>query len=326
MAIPGICYVHLDGEDVPVIDITHPLFALDEDADAKPGVVEAYLAEQQRFACVPMFIARPLLWLVLRRSRLLGGIHRQKFLGGLATYRMKLGPEALGSGWSDVDLRIAASLPVLSMRLRLRDMARLLADRLAGPLAADRRPLTLVNIAGGPAPDSLNALILLRKERPELLDRPIRIRVLDLDAEGPAFAGKALAALKAAGAPLEGLDVALDHVPYDWTRVEGLRAVLAEAAGTLVAASSEGGLFEYGADEAITANLEALFAGTGPDAVVVGSVTRGDGPGRFARRTSRVPVRPRSLAEFQALTSGWSVAKVIERPMSRNLVLVKEAK
>jgi hypothetical protein len=77
-------------------------------------------------------------------------------------------------------------------------------------------PLLLLNIGGGSAIDSLNALLLLHRERPgSLADRGIRIYVLDLDTAGPTFGARALAALQAEGAPLHGLDIRLTHVPYD---------------------------------------------------------------------------------------------------------------
>ena len=65
------------------------------------------------------------------------------------------------------------------------------------------------------------------------------------------------------GGPLAGLDIVFDHRSYDWDEPAPLEALLRElgAAGAIVAASSEGGLFEYGSDAAIVANLEALRAG-----------------------------------------------------------------
>jgi hypothetical protein len=140
-------------------------------------------------------------------------------LPGIATYLFKLGPANLGDGYaSDLDRAIAAGITPLSMRLRLRHMARALADGLAPMLSSRPGPLQIVNIAGGPAGDALNALILLWKERRELLCRPVSIHVLDTDAAGPGFGARALEALRGAGAPLEGLNATLLHVPYDWPK------------------------------------------------------------------------------------------------------------
>lgn len=74
----------------------------------------------------------------------------------------------------------------------------------------------MVNIAGGPAADSWNTLILLQKEHTALLaGRHIRIYVLDVDAEGPDFGGRALTALTAEDGPL--VDAALEYIKYDWS-------------------------------------------------------------------------------------------------------------
>ena len=69
-----------------------------------------------------------------------------------------------------------------------------------------------------------------------------------------------LQALAAPGGPLAGLDVAFQHHPYDWNDTAPLARLLAglTARGAIIAASSEGGLFEYGTDDAVVANLTAL--------------------------------------------------------------------
>ena len=94
--------------------------------------------------------------------------------------------------------------------------------------------------------DSLNALILIQKEQPGLLEgRRIYIHVLDLDAVGPSFGSRALAALRSDGAPLCGLEITLDHIVYDWTHPSDLHKIVSMFnADDVVIASSEGGLFE----------------------------------------------------------------------------------
>jgi hypothetical protein len=263
-------------------------------------------------------------------ARGIGGA-KQTFLGGMETYLLKLGPENLGSAYAKpMDRRIAASLPVLGVRLRLQDMARLLADALGPLLAASApgAPVRLLNIAGGPASDSLNALILLRREQPRALDgRHVQIDVLDRDRDGPAFGQGALAALAAVGAPLHGLDAVLRHVPYDWTDPAGLRPVLddARAAGAAAVGSSEGGLFEYGTDDDILANLACLRDAAPAGFAMAGSVTRADEPTRRLRQTSTPGTRPRGLDAFRALSArgGWQVARVIERPFSDQVLLTR---
>jgi len=85
----------------------------------------------------------------------------------------------------------------LGVRLRLQDMAYLMADTLVSALAEDpNRPPHFVNIAGVPAADSLNTLIVLNNNRPEsLAQRQVFIDVLDFDEGGSAFGKAALAAL-----------------------------------------------------------------------------------------------------------------------------------
>jgi hypothetical protein len=228
-----------------------------------------------------------------------------------------------------MDRDIAASLPGVAMRLRLQDVSRFLADGLIGPLSAlPRWPLQLLNIGGGPAIDSLNALIVLRKAHPELLrDRRILIYVLDLDTEGPAFGARALTALRAEGAPLNGLEIELQRWPYDWSAVGELDRILTglETRDAVVAVSSEGALFEYGTDEEIVATLEALGRGTPLHAFVVGSVTRNDAITLRIHAPGGAAVRPRGLDAFRRLLQhdGWTVERVAEGVMSDQVRLTK---
>jgi hypothetical protein len=329
----GVCYaLSEDGIELPVIDLTHPAFAFQMDEATLAGHLERFYREEERQERLPLFLKRVLFRLVLSRSVLGRGLMQAQggFLSSMNTYLMKLGPDNLGRGYAKgIDRRIAASLPCLSMRLRLQDMARLLAEGLTPALEAQpRRPLLMLNIAGGPASDSLNALILLSREHPEwLAGRRIRIHVLDLDSSGPTFAGRALEGLIAKGAPLQDLDASLHHQPYDWTRVEDLRRLLAGAlAGDAVmATSSEGGLFEYGSDEEIVSNLEALRDLSPANGVVVGSVTPDDGPARALKDSSRLTTRPRSLEAFTSLAgrAGWRVVEAVERPFCRNVRLAR---
>jgi hypothetical protein len=185
-----------------------------------------------------------------------------------------------------------------------------------------------VNIGGGAGSDSWNALICLHGEHPELLKRrETVIAVLDLDTRGPAFGVRAVATLCAPGAPLSGLDIAARYLSYEWSDAERLRMALEglNAGDAACGVSSEGGLFEYGADEEIVENLRVVHAGTARDAVVVGSVTREGGVVRASLIANRVRVRPRTIEAFRVLAErgGWSVEKVLERPFSYNVRLVK---
>jgi len=188
------------------------------------------------------------------------------------------------------------------------------------------RSLHLLSIAGGTAIDSLNALIVARREQPGSLDgRRISIDVLDRDAEAVAFGSSALAALKEEGGPLAGLDVVLRQVPYDWAQPSRLRSVLDEARAedARMVGSSEGALFEYGSHEEIVGNLEVLGAGVPSGFAMVGSVTRADAPIQRLHRGSRPATRPHGMEVFRALVqrAGWKVTRVIERPFSDHVAL-----
>jgi hypothetical protein len=316
-----------DGQTLPVIDVTHPGFAIRDDEDARATLLERYVEAESKQARTPKILMRLMMKMAARKSLLLRAVTypEDSFLGGLSTYVMKLGEQNLVPPFdTEVDKRMAASPHLFSMRLRLQQCATLLADGLRPRLAEDTRvPLLMINIGGGPAMDSLNALILLRAGRSDLLSRSIQIRVLDLDDDGPAFGANALAALTTSGGPLEGLDVSFEQMRYDWNDPSLLHDIVSESErrGQVLAASSEGALFEYGSDEAIFANLTALR----PRAcVVVGSVTRADALRLRSIRTTGFALVPRGLECFTHLAeeAGFRVARVEETPLSDQLLLI----
>ena len=317
-----------DGISLPVIDVTDPRFAVADDPDSRARLFAQSSAEEQRNRRMPKFIMRFLLRRAAKRSllvRALFGGGDTSFLDGISTYVMKLGADNLPPPYdSPMDKRLAASAHLKLLRLRTQQVATLLADGLASALeAAPSAPLALVNIAGGPAIDSINALILLRQRGADL-KRPIVIHVLDQDDAGPLFGANALAALMADGAPLAGLDVTFRHDHYDWNAPAPLTARLSELArsGALAAASSEGGLFEYGSDEAIVGNLSALCAG-GVRAVA-GSVTSDDERRRRLVTASRFKLHPRGLKGFAPLAErgGWQIARSESAQLSEQVLLV----
>ena len=325
---PGVCYaVTNDGLELPVVDVTHPAFACSLTDEKQQALTVHFLEEQRRFAQLPSWLRAVLLRFFMRGSRIGQGLRRAEggFLDGMTTYLFKVGPKNLGSYAVPVDGRILMSLPAISVRLRLSDMARLLADGLAPRLVPDaRRPLQLVNIAGGPAMDSLNALLLLKREQPQLLaERRITLQVLDGDENGPAFGERALEALQTTGGPLHGLDISFQRTRYDWRNASEL-APLIDAAhrdGELLAASSEGGLFEYGTDHDIVENLRVLSRA--PNAFVVGSVTRDDEVIRTLKLTSTAATKPRGLTVFAELAkkAGWRITRSVARPLSDQVLL-----
>jgi hypothetical protein len=327
---PGVFYaVTRGGLELPVIDVTHPAFALNVEQAEQQALIEKFIHEGVPFASLPRLLRNWILQVLLRGSVLAQGIRHAQggFMTGLHTYLLKLGPKMLGGAYAKaVDYKIAASLPALSVRLRLQDVAQLLAETLQPALVIEpNRPVTFVNIAGGPAIDSLNALILLHKRQPELLSkRLVSVDVLDLDGEGPALGSAALTVLAAESGALHGLHIDFRHTHYDWSQTEELEQILnlARKREAIVICSSEGGLFEYGTDEDIKANLKVLRSF--PEVLaVIGSVTRADEPMRRLRQSNPMPTRPRGLCVFRELAQGggWQVARAIERPFSDQVVL-----
>lgn len=328
---PGVCYaVTSDGLELPVVDVTHPAFACELSAEKQAAMVEHFVTEQRRFARLPAWLRAAMVRFFMRGSRIGQGLRRSEgtFVDAMTTYLFKLGAKNLGSYAVPVDRRILRSLPAVSVQLRLRDMARFLADALSPSLLASAvRPLHFINIAGGPAMDSLNALILLQREAPgSLAQRRVHVCVLDRDAAGPTFGARALAALCAPAGPLWGTQIELEHRSYDWADTSGLTAAVAAARrrDAILAVSSEGGLFEYGTDHDITLNLRALAEAADASVFVVGSVTRNDEVMQALKLTSRVATQPRGLARFSALVAeaGWAVARSVVRPLSDQVLLL----
>jgi len=318
-----------EGQRLPVIDVTNPAFAVDDSLEAVEALRVALWADQRRRERVPKFLGPLLLWSWARRSALLRRLMTPKagFLDSLSTYLLKLGPDNLVPPFDgSIDRRVAASPAVASVRIRLQQVARLMADGLAGDLAArSGRPLHLINIGGGPAIDSLNALVILRRSATNGLARPVVIHVLDLDAQGPAFGKNALAALAAAGGPLAGLDISLVHVPYNWNEVAPLDRLVGQLAAedAIIAASSEGALFDYGSDEDIVANLVALNAAGRGARAVVGSVTHADELARRVFADSPFKLVPRGMDAFAQIAArgGFAVARVAPALLSDQVLL-----
>ena len=124
-----------DGHKLPVIDVTHPCFALADDAAANAALSSAYVEAERRRAWTPRFVTRLMLSLAARQSGLLHALlypHPQsEYLDGLTTYILKLGAENLPPPFDGkIDRRIAGAPPVVAMRLRLQQCATLLAEGL----------------------------------------------------------------------------------------------------------------------------------------------------------------------------------------------------
>lgn len=332
----GLCYALTDdGLELPVIDVSHPAFVLEPGEGELAALMDACLRDMRAREAAPALVQRLLLRFLLRGSLLAGAIGgaRGGFVSGMGTYLLKLGPGNLGPGYAKaVDRRIASSLPCLSARLRLRDSARLLAGALVPALRA--RPgarLDILDIAGGPAASTLNAIMILRRGNPGLLEgRPIRILVLDRDQAGPAFAVRSLGALMADACPLSGLDLRLEARSHDWANADGLGEILSGLAGAggiadagILALISEGGLFDYGSDEDIAANLDRAGRAWPGEAFWVGTASRPEGGAGAINAASGAQVRPRGAADIARLASasGWTVENRVDCPLSSSFLL-----
>ena len=270
-----------------------------------------------------------MLRLATKRSRLARAIFnsRKGYLDGITTYVLKLGESNLPPPFdSSTDRKFASAPNAVQIRLRTQQIARLLSEALVEPLAlAPAAPLHLINIGGGPALDSINALILINRGHPDVLKRSIVIDVLDHENDGAFFGANALTALKAEGGPLHGLDAVFKHRSYNWNEPAVLAELMRELAsqGAIIAASSEGALFEYGSDEAIISNLKVLKAGGAGAIVVAGSVTRADEMRRRLIANTQFKLFPRGIEGFAPLASqaGFAIAKVETALLSDQVLL-----
>lgn len=319
-----------DGLALPVIDVTDPRFAAELGPADLPERIARFIEEETRRQWVPGWLMGWFLRLAGRQSYLIRAMSaaKQGYLPALTTYFLKLGAANLVPPLdNDIDRKIVASLAAQSLRLRLEQVAALLAGALQPQLReAPGKPLCIIDIAGGPAMDALNALILLHRADPGLLaGRQIVVQVLDIDADGPHFGRNALAALTAEGAPLAGIAVEFVNVAWNWRDLPGLATLLTAlgAGNAVLAASSEGGLFEYGTDSEIAGVLATLRRGTGPETVIAGSVTRDDAATRLFTRSSPFPIVPRGAARFGQLAAeaGWSMAEVRPAAFSEQVLL-----
>ena len=247
------------------------------------------------------------------------------YLDSISTYMLKLGADHLPPGFDGpVDRKVAAVPHMALVRLRMQQLARLLAEALLAPLADEpEAPLHLVNIAGGPALDSINALIILAGAHATLIRRPIVIHVLDAQQDGSTFGARALIALTGTGGPLHGLEVQFQHHAYDWNDTAPLARLLAglAARGAIIAASSEGGLFEYGTDDAVVANLTALARAGVP--IVAGSVTSSSDVRKRMIAQTRFRLFARGLEGFAPLAerSGYAIAESRTAVVSEQVLL-----
>jgi len=320
--IEGVSYaLTQQGIELPVIDVTHPSFSIAQSATAIEALRARASVETLQWNRNPRWLQRLLMAIVMRKSVLMRGLRSSEgtFLSGMNTYLIKLPPAHLASSFTTpTDLRIAAKVQLMDIRLRLQIMADLLAEKLCQDLdqAPATVPIFLLNIAGGPAMDSLNALLLTqRKSSAVLATHPIQIAVLDAQDEGPHFGLNALKSLQTANGPLSDLNVVFAHKHYDWNKPASLRDVFKNLRTDAISlGSSEGGLFHYATDDVIRANLEALRDCTGSRFSFSGSLTPDTPANRASLSFSGAAMRFFHPNVFESLVhdTGWRIDRQIE--------------
>jgi hypothetical protein len=278
--IPELSYVYtLNGVELPVLDITHPFFisCTDEKILKKllPYVEKNAEKNAEKFNKMPAFIKSFLAKRSFAMAELLQTENEITFASGITTLMMKLGPRLIGKGkkrfW---DRQVNKGFGALLIRMRVRDISKCQAKAIIPLLTkSPERNLCFINIAGGAASDSINALILIQNEYPSLLkNRKIEINVLDIDTFGPAFAERSITALKAPSGRFNELNISFRHIQYDWNNTEKLAGLLLERTEWLKICSSEGGLFEYCTDEVIIKNLNTLYNHSVDDIEIIGTL------------------------------------------------------
>ena len=120
-----------EGFDLPVIDVTNPRFAVPDDPATVRGLHDAIIESERRRRRVPKFILRMMLRAAARKSRLVHAFCDSDagFLDGMSTYVMKLGADNLVPPYdTPTDRRVAASPHIHLMRLRMQQIAHLMAE------------------------------------------------------------------------------------------------------------------------------------------------------------------------------------------------------
>lgn len=297
-----------DGVVLPVVDVTNPAFAVDDRESNlsmwREQIANPPVRSDQPIGASP---APPTSLLLQRMLTPPAG-----YLDGWATYVLKVGAENLPQRLdTELERRVLSSANAMSLRVRLQQLSRLMAESLSPGVESAR--LRVVSIGGGTGIEALNALIVLRKANSSILP-PTDLVILDVDGQGSELGAAALASLRSPGGTLAGTDIDLRFAPYSWSQPEMISSILAddlnERPFTLV--SSEGALFEYGSDSEVVSNLKFLReVGNFP---VAGSAIRDDAAGEamVARSPFRLHARAMRGIETLAYQAGYCVTRVVQ--------------
>jgi len=271
--------ITLNGVELAVLDVTHPLFISSIDEDKLKEILQKVekTADKtaEKFNNMPSFIKNFFAKRSFAMSELLQESNADEYLTGISTLMLKLGPNLIGKGKKRFFDRLSSrGIGGIVLRMRVRDISKIQAEALIPLLTkSPDRNLCFINIAGGAASDSINTLFLIQQLNPSLLiNRRIEINVLDIDRFGPAFADRCITALKAPEGRFYNMDVSFNHIHYDWNNTQKLKELLSERKEWLQICSSEGGLFEYCTDEVIEQNLNTIRKNSTDDIIVAGSL------------------------------------------------------
>jgi hypothetical protein len=157
---PGIAYAFADnGIELPVLDITHPLFLSSIDEGRLDEVSKASIQKMLGLGAMPDAQKRTY-YEQLSKSLVFGYVFVSdpgaNFMSGMSTYVYKLGPNLIGGG-QDREFDRSASMDIgsVAIRMRIRDLCRLQADALIPQLEpSPQKNLCFINIGGGAASDS----------------------------------------------------------------------------------------------------------------------------------------------------------------------------
>jgi hypothetical protein len=278
--IKGLSYAFtLNDIELPVLDITHPLFlkSIDEFKLKETLIKVEKSADKtaEKFNNMPSFLKKFLANRSFIMSELIHEDGDNSFLTGLSTLILKLGPGLIGKGRKRfLDRLSSKGIGGIVLRMRVRDICKCQAMIMIPLLRKlPGKDICFINIAGGAACDSINTLFLIQQEQPELLkNKQIEINVLDIDTYGPTFADRCIKALKTPGGRFSELNVSFRHIIYDWNNTDKLEKLLTDRKEWLQICSSEGGLFEYCSDEVMIRNLSTLYNNSNEDIYIAGSL------------------------------------------------------
>lgn len=328
--VAGLVYMVNDaGEEIPVIDLTHPAFQRPMETGR---VVTGWLLPRL-FRLLPRQIRAEIgAHAPITQGLLNGG---DTVLSGERTYYVRLGPEFLPSSYPTIDKVVAGAVVARNTLSRLDSVSDLETAQLRAMLHRhpDRSTVHFVNIGGGTAMDSVNSLLKLQQQSPAdfaaLRNKEIVISVAALDDSGVSLGRQAIAALQRAGRLPSDMRIRMEYVPYDWTRPSTLLPVLARVSEENALCSVEGSFFEYGSRQVIQDNLRVIADNTPSDVPVIGTSYR-DPQTIHTVVPSLMTVVPRigwqlhgmnNISSF-ARDSGWNVATTRnENPVFDTFVL-----